>query len=343
MKPLLSILIPTYKRIERLKKTFPKLIEEISNEIEFIVIDNASEDGTESFINDFINKDKRVRYFKNPVNIGPNRNIYRGFLESEGDWFTIIPDDDFVENSFLRELLLTIKTNQNCGLIIPYLENNSKVFEKTTIIKKGIKALTFSYKNSSAITGLTFKKNAILEKEWFLDGFIYPQVKLAVDLSLMNDVVWFVSKKPPKVGEWGDKYSSLERPSDFGIFEQLAILIEVLKKTKKSERTNLRHSLSAGLFSWAITTGTGMYLENKSNTLLFFKVLLENKFINSSCIFLGLLFYKVVLNKQILFLHRIKILGYVSGSILKALFQSNFYSSLFYSLKEIKKIKQKTV
>ena len=44
MKLLLSVIIPTYKRLERLKKTFPLIVEEVSNEIEFIILDNASED-----------------------------------------------------------------------------------------------------------------------------------------------------------------------------------------------------------------------------------------------------------------------------------------------------------
>ena len=73
----LSVLVPTYKRIDRLRKTFPKLIEEASDEIEFIVIDNASNDGTESFIKNLIVKDIRIRYYKNPTNINDLINLKR--------------------------------------------------------------------------------------------------------------------------------------------------------------------------------------------------------------------------------------------------------------------------
>ena len=49
MKPLLSVLIPTYNRRVRLEKTFPGLISNPSKEIEFIIIDNNSKDSTQEF------------------------------------------------------------------------------------------------------------------------------------------------------------------------------------------------------------------------------------------------------------------------------------------------------
>ena len=128
MKPLLSVIIPTYNRVDVLKETFHMLMKERSNEIEFIVLDNASEDGTEEYIKSFVKTDSRIRYLKNHVNIGANRSIYRGYLESKSNWICFMPDDDLIEKGFLTELIRVIDKNQNCGVIINL--NNQNDFLK---------------------------------------------------------------------------------------------------------------------------------------------------------------------------------------------------------------------
>ena len=210
----LSILIPTYNRRDRLEKTFPSLISNSSREIEFIIVDNNSKDSTEEFFKNYCKKDSRIKYFKNLTNIGPNRNIYRAYLESGSEWITIIPDDDFISKYFIDELLIEINKKNEIGLIIS-AKTNSILFEKSKTINKGSEAIKIAYKYSSAITCLSFKKASINEKKWLLDGYIYPQVKLALDIALNNDILYFVPKNKPIVGEWGDKIFQLEtRPKD---------------------------------------------------------------------------------------------------------------------------------
>ena len=301
MKPSLSVIVPTYNRLDRLIHTFPLIVAEKSKNIEFIIVDNASKDGTEQYFKDYIKNDNRISYFKNPTNLGPNRNIYRGYLESKADWFIILPDDDFIGTFFLKELLIVILNNSMCGLLIPCIQNQIKVFNETTIVRKGIKGFEHSFKNSGCITGIAFNKDFIKDKEWLLDGYIYPQIKLACDISLVADLIYFVPTNPPTIGDWSDTIIQIanERPIDFGIIERLEILIEVSKKVEKSNRTNLRHTLSAGLFLWAIGSAKSMYVNNKEHTLKYIKSLLKHKFIKSSSIFLGLLILKLVLNNQI--------------------------------------------
>ena len=46
MKTLLTVLIPTFNREDRLRKTLPIFLNEKTDNIEFLVCDNGSTDGT---------------------------------------------------------------------------------------------------------------------------------------------------------------------------------------------------------------------------------------------------------------------------------------------------------
>ena len=234
MKPLLSVIIPTYNRIDRLKETFPLLMKERSNEIEFIVLDNSSGDGTEDYIKSFINIDSRIRYIKNQTNIGANRSIYRGYLESKSNWICFIPDDDFIEKGFLTELTEVIGKNQDCGVIFnANVDNIALNHTSSRRIKSGIEALKVSFNLSGVITGLTFNKKYIKQEYWTLDNSIYPQIGLAVNLSLTNDIYIHLPKNKIIIGK-EDSIDSIvnSRLIDYGIIERLEILMKASKKTK---------------------------------------------------------------------------------------------------------------
>ena len=272
MKNKLSVLIPTYNRAERLEKSLVSYTTEKIQDVEFIVIDNNSLDHTKDLVEKYIKYDNRIKYFKNPFNIGFNRNLYRGFLESSSDWICILPDDDFIEKGFLSELRIVIENNDDCSVIISaqkYGNIKSRFpFEKTTRIKKGVKAFEVAYNFSGAVPGLTFNKLKINEKEWYLDDFIYPQIRLASISAIKNDIIYFVPKKFPVIGIHDSILTiindDMNRPKDFGIFERLEILLEVSKNIDSKSRSNLVNSLSINLFNWGINTMNEIYYVNKS-------------------------------------------------------------------------------
>lgn len=338
MKLLLSVIIPTYKRLERLKKTFPLIVEEVSNEIEFIILDNASEDGTEDYIKDFINTDSRIRYIKNHINIGANRSIYRGYLESKSNWICFIPDDDFIEKGFFTELIEVIGKNQDCGVILNANTDNIALNRTSSRrIKSGIEAFKASFNNSGVITGLTFNKKYIKQEYWTLDNSIYPQIGLAVNLSLNNDIYIHLPKNKIILGK-EDSIDSIvnSRPADFGVIERLEILLESSKNFKNKERLNLINSLSINLFNWGIHTMNEIYYDKKDNSIIFLKNLLKNSFIKSSMSFHGLLILKFILNNKINLRFKISIGLKILKSIFLSIFNKNLYQSFFYLMANLK-------
>ncbi len=338
MKKELSILLITYNRKKRLEKTFPEIISNKSDKIEFVVVDNNSSDGTETFIKKYSEVDSRIRYFKNFRNLGPNRTLYRGILESESNWVTIVTDDDLFPKEFFDEILAEIDKGCNCGLIIPAKKNQAPLYNKTTILN-GLDALKAAYLHTSAIPGITWNKDFIEEPKWLLDGYIYAQVRISSNISLKSDVMYMVPKHMLEVLSWDeDKLFSLPRPIDHGFFELIDLLDEICKKIKPKETLEFYYEASASKFVWIISIFNEMYKEDKSKSLKFLNNLFTHRSIRSSIIFWIILFRSLKkINLNLFF----KIfLGFIKG-ILISVFDKNLYLSGYYLIKKINYFKRK--
>lgn len=107
-----SIIIPTYNRLDLLKKLLFNIKDKLAGlNYEIIVSDNASTDGTEYFFEEY--KDSHIRYFRNEKNIGFYKNFLNGLKKSSSDIAWVCSDDDDIgERSFFEEGVRLLKDNQ---------------------------------------------------------------------------------------------------------------------------------------------------------------------------------------------------------------------------------------
>lgn len=116
---LLSICIPTYNRKERIKKIITDLISVDIKEIEIVISDNASNDGTDKLIKEF--KDSRIKYYRNQKNVGMDANFLLVIKRARGEFIFLLMDEDKVELKTIPWILKKIKENKNisqlCGSI----------------------------------------------------------------------------------------------------------------------------------------------------------------------------------------------------------------------------------
>ena len=339
----LSIIIATFNREKRLKKSLPLLLSEDSDQYEFIIIDNNSSDKTQQLVSSFSKKDNRIRYFKNHSNIGANRNYYRGYLEAKSNWICFMTDDDYVQPGFLSELIKIIDKNQDCGLIINSNNNGGdNNLTKSRRVKSGIEALKLSFKLTGVLVGLTINKKLIKQEYWTLDNSIYPQICLALNLSLENDIYIHIPKNKITIGKEDTiDFIVSNRPKDFGIFERLKILIQISKEIKLSSRIDFINSLTITLFYWSINVSKEIFIKNKQKGIYFLKNLMKNSFVKSSMSFHGILIIQYILNRNINLKFKIKIGVIILKSILLSVFNKNLYQSFFYIASNYKSLKMK--
>lgn len=102
-KPIISIVIPTYKRAECLKDAIDSALNQSDfNTFEVIVIDNNPERNcaVEELISSY--KDDKLFYYKNAENLGMFGNWNRGIELSNSNWIVLVHDDDVLSPYFLK-------------------------------------------------------------------------------------------------------------------------------------------------------------------------------------------------------------------------------------------------
>ena len=238
-KPALSIITPTYNRADRLKISLPNYLQSDRLDIEFIVIDNDSKDNTEELVHSLMQNDTRIHYIRNPVNLGPNRSLFRGFLNARGNLIMILPDDDSITKGFINLVIESFEKYPSVGVVhsvIHYSRSSPQHPGRDTsseghLYIKGTEALSLIYMHSGSIPGLTFRREAIDYAAWKLDDSIYPQVRIGCNIALRQDVYFIRSQTEYlTVGELDNILTRAEnRPLDYGVHERIYIALDVVR------------------------------------------------------------------------------------------------------------------
>ena len=95
MEPLISVYIPTYNRLELIKRAVQSVQNQTYKNFEIIIVDDNSSDGTQDFLVGLAKVDSRIRYFFKDKNSGAcvSRNIAINL--AQGELITGLDDDDY--------------------------------------------------------------------------------------------------------------------------------------------------------------------------------------------------------------------------------------------------------
>ena len=100
--PVISVLIPTYNRLGLLKRALESVLQQTYENLEVVVSDNCSTDGTHEYCRNIISGTSRnLIYIKQDLNIGPIENLKRALQASSGVYISFVADDDYVECRYI--------------------------------------------------------------------------------------------------------------------------------------------------------------------------------------------------------------------------------------------------
>jgi len=93
-QPLISFVAPTYNNIAWLPEMIQSILAQTIHDIELIIVNDGSTDGTKEFLDDWAVKDDRVMIVHNETNLGagPSRNI--GMNLAKADIIGVCDADD---------------------------------------------------------------------------------------------------------------------------------------------------------------------------------------------------------------------------------------------------------
>lgn len=167
----LSIAIPTYDRVAQLGATLQGLFAEpIPPEVEVVVIDNHSPVEIEGAIRGLPGIDfTRIRFLRNPANIGLAANILRCFEVAAAPWVWTLGDDDPPLNGAIQSILRQIDSAAPETALLKYNSANGGQVEKCQVIDGlddfGKWCADFGfYSNFLFISSGVFRKEAVLSR-----------------------------------------------------------------------------------------------------------------------------------------------------------------------------------
>jgi glycosyltransferase involved in cell wall biosynthesis len=103
-RPDVSVLIPTFNRGHFLKQAVASALGQSLANIEVIVSDNGSTDGTAEIVHQMSRADGRLRYHRNERNLGLAGNFRKCFELARSKYCVVLDDDNFfLDPDYLRD------------------------------------------------------------------------------------------------------------------------------------------------------------------------------------------------------------------------------------------------
>jgi glycosyltransferase involved in cell wall biosynthesis len=102
--PLVSVGLAVRNDPERVRRCIESVLAQDMGDLELVISDNASDDGTAETLYEYARADARVRVTVNAVNIGSHENMNRVLESAHGALFRWISADDWLEPTALSAL-----------------------------------------------------------------------------------------------------------------------------------------------------------------------------------------------------------------------------------------------
>lgn len=105
LNPLVTVYIPTYNRVDLLKRAVESVRQQSYENLEIIIVDDCSTDTTHDYLRKVSIEDERIRYFLKEKNSGAcvSRNI--AIENAKGEFITGLDDDDYFSKDRIKNFL----------------------------------------------------------------------------------------------------------------------------------------------------------------------------------------------------------------------------------------------
>lgn len=174
MEGQIDILLATYNGEKYLREQIDSILNQTYKNIRLIVSDDCSKDGTRKILEEYKNKDERIKVYYQEKNLGVVKNIEFLLGKVESPYYMLADQDDYWLPEKAEKSLETLKNN-NADLVFGDLEvvdeNLNTMYESFNnymLLSRKINKYIDSYKVNylyNCVTGCTvLSKKEIIEK-----------------------------------------------------------------------------------------------------------------------------------------------------------------------------------
>lgn len=135
---LISVVIPTKNRAQRLVKAVISAQQQIGVTLEILIVDDASTDNTEAVVKSLADNDVRVKYFRHHQSIGGGAARNTGIENSTGALVAFLDDDDEWYSNKLKVQLELLKSQPSavaasCSFLLNKPGQNNQLITITSL------------------------------------------------------------------------------------------------------------------------------------------------------------------------------------------------------------------
>jgi len=127
---LVSVIMPACNSENYIAEAITSVLEQTVSDLELIVIDDGSTDGTKAVVEEIAAKDPRVRLVVNDGNLGVAKSRNHGLELSRGTYTALLDSDDYWNRDFLEKMIARAEQTDADIVYCSYAlvdENNKKV------------------------------------------------------------------------------------------------------------------------------------------------------------------------------------------------------------------------
>ena len=99
----ISVIVPVYNKKEYLGQCIDSIISQTYQNMEILLVDDGSTDGSGEICDTYVGKDDRIRVI-HQENSGPTTAVLAGLQKASGSYCTFIDSDDYVRPEMLKEM-----------------------------------------------------------------------------------------------------------------------------------------------------------------------------------------------------------------------------------------------
>jgi glycosyltransferase involved in cell wall biosynthesis len=190
------VIIPVYNTQQWLERSIKSAVSQTYNELEIILIDDGSTDGSSDICKEWAKKDNRIVYFRQDnAGLGAARNA--GLKMAKYDYVTFLDSDDWLESSFVEKVFeAMLSAGCPIGMCdICYVESETmqkqiaKVrFESTIVSSKQNKSVI--NKSRLFAWGKIYKKTLFAKHSILFPNFTFEDIITPIVVALADKIAY---------------------------------------------------------------------------------------------------------------------------------------------------------
>jgi len=201
-QPLVSVIIPTYNRAAYLKEAIESVLAQTYTNFELLILDNCSPDHTPDIVAGF--NDSRIKYLRHQCNIGGAANWLYGMHWAQGDFFSILGDDDFYRSNFIETRVMGFERFSAVDAVLSSYEScdpNGKItaesprYSEQDCVVQGRALLELINDKAWQVGSSLYRRSTVIDiwDEAIRAGKAFDTA-VQVQLALKSSVAWIASK-----------------------------------------------------------------------------------------------------------------------------------------------------